>query len=133
MNEQLSRPELASRRAALQDRLAVMIKEIRSNLETGKNQEYTEVSEQVRDLGDAATADVLIDARIFDIQRDVEELKDIRKALRRMEEGSYGWCIDCGEPIALARLRAQPAAARCLPCQSRHEREYGAPDSPRRI
>ena len=131
MTEPLSRPELDSQRAALQDRLAVIIEEIRSSLEAGKNQEYTEVSEQVRDLGDAATADVLIDARIFDIQRDVAELKDIRKALRRMDEGSYGLCIDCDEPIALERLRAQPAAARCIPCQSRYEREYGAPGGQR--
>ena len=43
-------------------------------------------------------------------------------ALRRMDEGTYGECVDCGEPIALSRLRVQPQAERCHDCQEFHER-----------
>jgi RNA polymerase-binding transcription factor len=41
------------------------------------------------------------------------ELEEIDAALRRLDEGSYGRCTRCGQPIAPARLRALPAAATC--------------------
>ncbi|MEN9561531.1 MAG: hypothetical protein RIQ56_804 [Candidatus Parcubacteria bacterium] len=48
----------------------------------------------------------------------VEELKkrekEIKGAIRRMGEGSYGTCEECGEEIALDRLEANPAAATCI-------------------
>lgn len=53
--------------------------------------------------------------------RDQQELKDVRAALQRMEDGSYGECMDCGKMIALARLQAFPSAKRCIACQTLHE------------
>lgn len=53
--------------------------------------------------------------------RDQQELKDVRAALQRMEDGSYGECMDCGKGIALARLQAFPSAKRCIACQTLHE------------
>lgn len=44
------------------------------------------------------------------------------KALIRMKEGTYGLCEDCGEPIALKRLKAMPYATLCFSCQLRKER-----------
>ncbi len=41
----------------------------------------------------------------------------VEEALRRLADGKYGRCADCGEEIALARLRALPFAIRCLSCQ----------------
>lgn len=49
------------------------------------------------------------------------ELARVRDALRRMDEGSYGLCESCGEPIAEARLRALPHARMCADCAARHE------------
>lgn len=43
-------------------------------------------------------------------------LHAIRAALSRIESGHYGWCVACGSPIALARLRAEPEADRCIGC-----------------
>ena len=40
-----------------------------------------------------------------------------RSALRRMDEGSYGLCISCGEPLPIERLEILPQVARCMPCQ----------------
>lgn len=48
-------------------------------------------------------------------------LKRIEFALRRIDDGSYGDCLDCGEPIADARLQAQPWASLCIECQSARE------------
>jgi len=43
-------------------------------------------------------------------------------ALQRLDAGVYGDCVDCGQPIALERLRVQPAAERCAACQAARER-----------
>ena len=45
----------------------------------------------------------------------------VRAALARLADGSYGECTDCGQPVGVARLLAQPAAARCIACQSKAE------------
>lgn len=49
------------------------------------------------------------------------EREQVRAALARIEDGSYGRCVDCGEQIAEERLEARPEAARCLPCQAKLE------------
>jgi len=48
---------------------------------------------------------------------ETQELRDIEVALARIGDGSYGICIECGGEIGRARLKADPAAMRCLPCQ----------------
>ena len=48
-------------------------------------------------------------------------LKSIELALARMDDDSYGDCLECGEPIAHARLQAQPFAGLCIDCQSARE------------
>jgi DnaK suppressor protein len=52
------------------------------------------------------------------------ELNAIQAALVRVREGTYGACIDCGQPIALARLQANPQAERCVSCQTRQEQHH---------
>jgi DnaK suppressor protein len=59
-------------------------------------------------------------------QRDFQELAGVRAALQRLDEGTYGDCADCGEPIPLQRLMVQPAAARCAACQAAHEHREAA-------
>lgn len=59
-------------------------------------------------------------------------LSQIDAALERIDEGSFGWCIDCGAPISAGRLEAIPYAARCLSCQGalparEHERPLEEP------
>ena len=48
-------------------------------------------------------------------------LADVDAALMAMNEGSYGTCLECGEPIASRRLQAIPWAAHCIRCQQAHE------------
>jgi len=59
-------------------------------------------------------------------RRDVDELLLVRAALARLDAGTYGDCVQCGEPIALQRLLVEPAALRCATCQSALERAGGA-------
>jgi RNA polymerase-binding protein DksA len=44
------------------------------------------------------------------------DIESIRAAIQRLENGSYGVCVECGEPIAEARLKALPVALLCIDC-----------------
>ena len=44
------------------------------------------------------------------------EIRQIREALRRIAQGGYGICVQCGEPIDPKRLKALPTATRCIAC-----------------
>lgn len=61
-----------------------------------------------------------LDLRTRDRERKL--LQKIEAALRRIEEGSYGYCDETGEPISLSRLEARPIAALSLHAQEMHER-----------
>jgi DnaK suppressor protein len=54
-------------------------------------------------------------------QQTSDLLKGIELALRRIDDDSYGDCLECGEPVAYARLQAQPFARLCIDCQSARE------------
>lgn len=54
-------------------------------------------------------------ARAGQARRDVE-VKRLTAALKRMEEGEFGFCEDCGEEIGRGRLELDPAATRCISC-----------------
>jgi DnaK suppressor protein len=47
---------------------------------------------------------------------------EVLAALARVDDGSYGRCVDCGNPVPDARLEARPATPRCVPCQSKRDR-----------
>ncbi len=74
------------------------------------------------DLADRATSetDRGLELRTRDRQRKL--ISKIEDALRRIDDGSYGYCEETGEPISLARLEARPIATLSLEAQERHER-----------
>ena len=74
------------------------------------------------DLADRASSetDRAIELRARDRQRKL--IAKIDSALDRIDEGSYGYCEETGEPIALKRLEARPIATLSLEAQERHER-----------
>ncbi len=47
---------------------------------------------------------------------------EVADALTRVENGTYGVCVDCGTPIPEGRLEARPEAARCVACQGKYDR-----------
>ncbi len=74
------------------------------------------------DLADRASSetDRALELRTRDRQRKL--ISKIEAALRRIEDGEYGYCEETGEPISLARLDARPIATLSLEAQERHER-----------
>lgn len=69
----------------------------------------------------ALTAEVESDA----MDRRVRMVKQVDLALRRLAEGAYGFCADCGEEIGVERLRSLPFALRCRDCQEAWEAVEG--------
>jgi DnaK suppressor protein len=74
------------------------------------------------DLADRASSetDKALELRTRDRQRKL--ISKIDEALRRIEDGAYGFCEETGEPISLQRLEARPIATLSLEAQERHER-----------
>jgi DnaK suppressor protein len=74
------------------------------------------------DLADRASSetDRAIELRARDRQRKL--ISKIEEALGRIEDGSYGYCEETGEPISLRRLEARPIATLSVEAQERHER-----------
>lgn len=93
---------LVARLSALASRAEAIEEELRSPLDA-------DFSEQAVDLADdealAGTAEVIR-----------QEISEIRAALLRIENGSYGTCSACGSSIGRARLDALPTATRCINC-----------------
>lgn len=76
----------------------------------------------IPDIADRASeeTDRALELRIRDRQRKL--VGKIDSALRRIDEGEYGYCRDTGEPISLKRLDARPTTTLSLEAQERHER-----------
>lgn len=73
----------------------------------------------------------LIDSTAADINRTMNLrlhsrksrlIKKIKDALKRIEEGTYGYCDICGEKISLKRLEARPVTSKCIACKEAQER-----------
>ena len=79
-------------------------------------------TEQQADLVDRASseADRALELRTRDRQRKL--ISKIDAAMRRIDDGEYGFCEHTGEPIGLRRLEARPTATLCLEAQEKHER-----------
>ena len=79
-------------------------------------------TEQQADFVDRASseADRALELRTRDRQRKL--ISKIDAALRRIQEGEYGYCEHTGEPIGVRRLEARPTATLCLEAQEKHER-----------
>jgi DnaK suppressor protein len=121
-------PEGQRLEAHLRHRYDEIWTDIRRELEKHGEQKYADLIQGAGDPEDAATADVLVDLNLTEIDRDAEELRAIQDALARLKRGEYGVCQRCGEDISPGRLEALPQATLCIECQTRAERVQ-APDS----
>jgi DnaK suppressor protein len=110
-------------------RLGAALREREQVLRTRLAAQYGNTSrvEHAREIllqdGDDATqrdADREVDLAMSD--RDTVELTRIEQALSRLAQGSYGECIDCGEPVPFGRLELEPQALRCVACEAVLER-----------
>jgi len=74
------------------------------------------------DMADRATRETNRSIELRTRDRERKLISKIDEALRRIDEGTYGYCEETNEPIALRRLEARPIATLSLEAQERHER-----------
>lgn len=107
----MTRTTLASQPQFSTDQLAVQ----RALLEQQRVFRVEQIAQLHRTAGPQTSTDAEITASLLRGAR--AALRDIRAALRRIEEGSYGRCTSCAADVGSARLEILPHAARCLRCE----------------
>jgi DnaK suppressor protein len=80
-------------------------------------------SAEVEDFADQATSTQLKTVALEESALAAQTLSEVRDALRRIDEGTFGKCIDCGRPIEPARLEAIPWTPYCRADQEKRDRE----------
>ena len=110
--------------ATLASRHQALVDEVRAEIERSGNSTYEDMAGQVGDSGDESVADLLSDLGATLTERTLQQIRDVDAARRRLRDGSYGICIDCGLEIPYERLLAYPTALRDIPCQTHFEKNY---------
>jgi DnaK suppressor protein len=103
----------------LEDRRRELMRDVQGKMRDVRSEGGKE--REVLDQGESSEVDIQEDIEFALIQMKAETLNKIDAALRRLEEGSYGDCFECGEEISEARLRALPFAVRCKDCEEARE------------
>ena len=81
------------------------------------------------DSGDESSHELQTVLDLDRAERDVNELIHVEGAIKRLQQGNYGQCIDCEEDISSGRLAANPVAERCIDCQEKLENTQDQRDS----
>jgi DnaK suppressor protein len=106
-------------RLMLEDRRRELMNEVHGKIRDARADGNKE--REVLDQGESSEVDIQEDIEFALIQMKSETLNKVEAALRRLEEGTYGNCYECGEEISEARLRALPFAVRCKDCEEARE------------
>jgi DnaK suppressor protein len=89
--------------------------QIEQDFATSHGEKFSD--DQVQDLGDQALSSAMEAIRSSLQDKELEEYNMILSVLEKIDAGTYGICIDCGQPISEKRLTVYPNATRCLACQ----------------
>src|SRR5678810_1354752 len=105
---------LEGRRREILSEVQTKMRDVRAEGASGEGQ-------GVLDAAETSEADIQDDIEFALIQMKAETLSKIEEALRRLEEGTFGYCFECGDEISERRLRALPFAVRCKDCEEARE------------
>ena len=130
MTEHLSPKQVEALRAELTDRRQQIRESLRDELMRIDEESYSDLAGAVHDPGDESVADMLVDMNNSRVTSLIAQLREVELALERIDEGSYGICIDGEEEIPFERLRVQPTARRCIQHQARHEQTFAETGRP---
>jgi len=116
-NNCLTPEQLKELKEILEERRKELIEDIKRGI-----MEEASSEREVGDLVDMSTEEILrtFEMRIRD--REAKYLKKIEKALRKIEEGTYGICEECGKCISYERLKLRPVAELCINCKLKQEK-----------
>ncbi|HCT80772.1 MAG TPA: conjugal transfer protein TraR [Micromonosporaceae bacterium] len=120
-----------TRSAAETEKIRVALTARRDELQEEHEHTLAELAELQRDrLTDSAGDDQAdTGTKTFEREQEItlanailERMSQVERALERLDEGSYGWCERCGNPIPVERLAAFPSATLCVSCKQLEER-----------
>ena len=114
-------------RRMIESRRQVLQAELHDGIDRAREDNFEDLAGPAPDAGDESVATLIGDIDHADVSRDLTELRALDAARGRMEEGSYGVCVECGGEIEYERLKAAPAAIRCINCQRLHEKTHASP------
>ena len=120
--ENLTQEKLDSLNDLLNQREQVLHDAIRR--EVNLQGDYAQIANDTSAFGASSFADLSVDLNNAAVTRDLNELRAIQIARKRMENDVYGECAECGYEIPYERLQAQPIAERCAPCQDTYEKTH---------
>ena len=75
------------------------------------------------DIVDQASSYTEKNVEMRAINRQIKLISKIDQAIKKIQDGTYGFCEETGEPIGIKRLMARPVAALCIAAQEKHEKE----------
>ena len=103
----------------LEERSRELVDEVQWKIRDARNDSSKE--HEVLDEGESCEVDFQAEIGFALLQIKVETLKAIDATIRRLGDGTYGLCVECGGEIHDARLRALPFAVRCRECEEARE------------
>ncbi len=119
----LTKKQLLELRSLLEKAKQDVLSDIRKGLE-----EDVKSKKEIGDVGDMSVDDMIKTFSMKVRDREVKYLKKIEKALKKIDDGTYGICEKCGKCISFERLKLRPVAELCIKCkleQEKMERKLG--------
>jgi DnaK suppressor protein len=118
---QMSRDRYAELTRILEERRREIMDQVQEKIRDVRAESPSSPTQGVLDAAESSEADIQDEIEFALIQMKAETLNKIDEALRRLEEGTFGYCFECGEEISERRLRALPFAVRCKDCEEARE------------
>jgi DnaK suppressor protein len=117
----MNRDRYAELKDILDNRRREILEQVQGKMRDARNEGANSPAQGVLDAVETSEADIQDEIEFALIQMKAETLHKIEEALRRLEEGTFGYCFECGEEISERRLRALPFAVRCKDCEEARE------------
>ena len=118
---QMARDRYAELKRILEERRREILSAVHEKIRDVRTEGANNPSHGVLDAAETSESDIQDDIEFALIQMKAETLNKIQEALRRLEEGTFGYCFECGDEISERRLRALPFALRCKDCEEARE------------
>ncbi len=118
---EMARDRYSELRRILEERRREIMSEVHGKIRDVRAEGANNPTTGVLDAAETSEADIQDDIEFALIQMKAETLTKIEEALRRLEEGTFGYCFECGDEISERRLRALPFALRCKDCEEARE------------
>ncbi|TFW23579.1 TraR/DksA family transcriptional regulator [Massilia arenosa] len=118
---QLNSSDKSELQRILNERRTALHEAIRDRLHGRDDSEQRAIFNHFADGDSPAEATLLENLDVAVLEHEFRELRAVDAALKRLDFGAAGICAECGGPIAVERLRAEPTALTCIHCQQRIE------------